>query len=122
LGVAFQLRDDVLGVFGDPKTLGKPVGNDLRQGKETALVEEARREPRAVALLGKVLGRADASDGDLRELVTSMETCGVRARVDARIRALLAEAREGLVASQLSEGPALQALFGAIGALGERSA
>jgi len=38
LGLAFQLRDDVLGVFGDPKVTGKPAGDDLREGKRTVLI------------------------------------------------------------------------------------
>jgi geranylgeranyl diphosphate synthase type I len=38
LGIAFQLRDDVLGVFGDPAETGKPAGDDLREGKRTVLV------------------------------------------------------------------------------------
>lgn len=38
LGMAFQLRDDVLGVFGDPEVTGKPAGDDLREGKRTVLV------------------------------------------------------------------------------------
>ena len=41
LGEAFQLRDDVLGVFGDPAVTGKPAGDDLREGKRTALVAMA---------------------------------------------------------------------------------
>ena len=55
LGEAFQLRDDVLGVFGDPAVTGKPAGDDLREGKRTALVAmaleaaDARRRPRSCA-------------------------------------------------------------------------
>src|ERR687893_2161897 len=41
LGEAFQLRDDVLGVFGDPAVTGKPAGDDLREGKRTYLVAAA---------------------------------------------------------------------------------
>ena len=49
LGEAFQLRDDVLGVFGDPEQTGKPAGDDLREGKRTVLVATAveRRVPGA---------------------------------------------------------------------------
>ena len=42
LGMAFQLRDDVLGVFGDPAVTGKPAGDDLREGKRTVLVGYTR--------------------------------------------------------------------------------
>ena len=38
LGMVFQLRDDVLGVFGNPETTGKPAGDDIREGKRTALI------------------------------------------------------------------------------------
>ena len=52
LGIAFQLRDDELGVFGDPALTGKPVGDDLREGKRTVLValawERADGEGRAL--------------------------------------------------------------------------
>src|SRR5207302_6011875 len=41
LGEAFQLRDDLLGVFGDPRLTGKPAGDDLREGKRTVLVAYA---------------------------------------------------------------------------------
>ena len=41
LGIAFQMRDDVLGVFGEPDVTGKPAGDDLRESKPTALVAEA---------------------------------------------------------------------------------
>ena len=59
LGEAFQLRDDLLGVFGDPEATGKPAGDDLREGKRTVLVAQAldvRRRGRAAALFDSCSG------------------------------------------------------------------
>ncbi|HEY8077578.1 MAG TPA: polyprenyl synthetase family protein [Labilithrix sp.] len=118
LGIAFQLRDDLLGVFGDPSATGKPIWNDIRQGKRTALVAEMHDD----ALLGRVLGNAAASDADLRAVVLAMETSGARARVEARVTALCAEARAALEAMDLPGKDGKTWLDGAIAALGERSA
>jgi geranylgeranyl diphosphate synthase, type I len=63
LGVAFQLRDDLLGAFGHPDLTGKPVGGDLREGKPTALL--ARAAERATPTQRAVLDRA--GDPDLEE-------------------------------------------------------
>ncbi len=61
LGEAFQLRDDVLGVFGDPERTGKPAGDDLREGKRTALVAAAleRASETQAATLTALLGDPD---------------------------------------------------------------
>ena len=61
LGEAFQLRDDVLGVFGDPSTTGKPAGDDLREGKRTVLVALAlnRADTDQAALFEKLFGQPD---------------------------------------------------------------
>lgn len=58
LGEAFQLRDDVLGVYGEPEVTGKPAGDDLREGKRTILIALAERgaEPEDVAFLETHLG------------------------------------------------------------------
>jgi geranylgeranyl diphosphate synthase type I len=55
LGIAFQLRDDILGVFGDPAQTGKPAGDDVREGKRTVLLAIARR--RATAGQAQVIDR-----------------------------------------------------------------
>jgi geranylgeranyl diphosphate synthase type I len=122
LGIAFQLRDDLLGVFGDPSATGKPIWNDIRQGKRTALVAELRGDARAEDLLARVHGRADAKDADLEAVVRAMEETGARGRVEARVRELCDEARRALAAM----APAMSStargwLAGAVTALGERS-
>lgn len=122
LGVAFQLRDDLLGVFGDPSATGKPIWNDIRQGKQTALVAELRRDPGAEALLAGVLGRVDAPAADVERVVRAMEGSGAKARVEARVRELSAEAEDALAAAKDVSENARAWLSGAVSALGERSA
>ena len=122
LGDAFQLRDDLLGVFGDPSATGKPIWNDIRQGKRTALVSELRGDARAEALLARAFGKPDAADADLAAVVRAMEDSGARARVEARVRELCNESRrvlDGMSATMSESGRAW--LTGAIGALGDRS-
>lgn len=64
LGMAFQLRDDILGVFGDPEVTGKPAGDDLREGKRTVLVALTLQNlPTSVAKIFNGL----LCDRDLRE-------------------------------------------------------
>jgi geranylgeranyl diphosphate synthase type I len=118
LGVAFQLRDDVLGTFGDPKATGKPSLSDLRQGKRTALIAEAARDPASRELL-RVVGDADASVTDLEALARYLAESGVRARVEARIDTLLAKAHAALETPLVPESARL-ALQGSILALGRR--
>jgi geranylgeranyl diphosphate synthase type I len=96
LGTAFQLRDDVMGAFGDPGAMGKPSGDDLRDGKSTALLaetylrcDETGRE-RLRALIEK--GTDAAVDG-LREMI---EGCGALAAVERRIGKLGERALEAL--------------------------
>lgn len=118
LGVAFQLRDDLLGVFGDAETMGKPAGNDLRAGKRSAVVVEARRAGLAREL-GRVLGRRDAAAAEVDEAISLLEASGVRTRIEARIGVLVGEARGALERTTLtSTGRAL--LAGAAHALTDR--
>lgn len=98
LGVAFQLRDDVLGVFGDPAVTGKPSGDDLRSGKRTVLLAEAveraeKVDPVAAKLLRTSIG-TDLSDAQVRELCLVIEAVGALAAVEGRIDVLTRRALE----------------------------
>ena len=110
LGEAFQVRDDLLGAFGDPQKTGKPRGNDLRAGKRTVLVLECERAslPEERALLSSVLGRLDATDHDVHAVLAMFERTGVRARAEDRLRGLLEQARVSLSAAVLTSRGAEQ--------------
>jgi geranylgeranyl diphosphate synthase, type II len=81
LGLAFQLRDDLAGTFGDPAVTGKSASSDLRTGKETALVALAR-ETTAWPHIAPVLGDPDATDEDHDRVRSLLRRCGARARVE----------------------------------------
>lgn len=118
LGVAFQLRDDVLGTFGDAGATGKPSGGDLRTGKRTALVVEAAKDARAVAAIARVAASGEeTSAAELAEALAAIESSGARARVEARIAGLAAEARAALAGAGLQTRGWLD---GAVAALTER--
>jgi geranylgeranyl diphosphate synthase type I len=119
LGVAFQLRDDLLGAFGDPRATGKPAGRDIRNGKRTAVVVEAMKDPRAAALLERVLGRPDASDADVAAALEHLAAGGVRARIEERIAARVQNARDALARVALAPRGSML-LDRAIDALTER--
>ncbi len=78
LGEAFQLRDDVLGVFGDPVTTGKPAGDDLREGKRTVLVAFALdlASPAESAFIDAKLGSPELGDADVDEIRRIIVDCG----------------------------------------------
>ncbi|MEU2718562.1 polyprenyl synthetase family protein [Streptomyces sp. NPDC007205] len=92
LGEAFQLRDDLLGVFGDPSVTGKSRLDDLREGKHTALVAIALRDatPHQAEVLRRLLGRPDLTEDDaasIRDIFTA-----TRAR--AQVEDLISQRRE----------------------------
>jgi geranylgeranyl diphosphate synthase type I len=86
LGEAFQLRDDLLGVFGDPEVTGKPAGDDLREGKRTVLVALAlsRCAPEQAALLDRRLGTPLEPDV-VRQLQRLIEDSGAPVEVEKLI-------------------------------------
>jgi geranylgeranyl diphosphate synthase type I len=100
LGEAFQLRDDILGVFGDPSLTGKPVGDDLREGKLTLLVSLAwaRATGAQARLLKARFGAPDLSPDEVRELAAIIEATGARREVEASIESLALTAGQALAA------------------------
>ena len=84
IGMAFQLRDDVLGVFGDSSVTGKPSGDDLREGKRTVLVAYARQAVPAErrAELDALLGDRTLDAARIRDLQQMIVDTGALARTE----------------------------------------
>ena len=97
LGEAFQLRDDILGAFGDEDRTGKPVGDDLREGKPTPLLATARAN--ATIEQGTLLERVgdiDLSDEEIRVLQQVVIDTGARDQIESTIAQLTAKAIDAL--------------------------
>lgn len=108
LGEAFQLRDDVLGVFGDPAVTGKPAGDDLREGKRTYLIARTlgASDARGRALINSLLGRPDLSDADVAELRGRIEDSGALAHTEQLIAGRSTDAFLALDALPIDDLPA----------------
>ena len=89
LGQAFQLRDDVLGIFGDPAATGKPAGDDIREGKRTVLIAESVKNltPDQAHILAERLGNPNLSDAEVDECVRMLTEAGGLEAVESFIRA-----------------------------------
>lgn len=93
LGEAFQLKDDLLGVFGDPAVTGKAVGEDLREGKPTLLYALARQRASGggARLLAERFGAPDLSTEEVGAIQAVFEETGARSDVEATIEELVDE-------------------------------
>lgn len=101
LGHAFQLRDDLLGVFGDPEATGKPAGDDLREGKRTVLIAHTLSGTDAAgrAALGTALGNPDLGTDAINDLRAIITASGAVDAVESEITALATRARSSLAAA-----------------------
>jgi geranylgeranyl diphosphate synthase type I len=111
LGEAFQLRDDVLGVFGDPAATGKPAGDDLREGKRTVLVALATQHgsPAQVAVVDQYLGDPALDPAGVAALREVLVDTGALAEVERMIAAGTEQALDALDAVEVAP-PADRAL------------
>ncbi|HEU4999385.1 MAG TPA: polyprenyl synthetase family protein [Lapillicoccus sp.] len=112
LGEAFQLRDDVLGVFGDPTTTGKPAGDDLREGKRTVLVALAldNADTDQAALFEKLFGQPDLDAAGVDQLRGIIADTGAVSQVETMIGELAAQARAALATAPGLDGQAVDVL------------
>jgi geranylgeranyl diphosphate synthase, type I len=105
LGEAFQLRDDIMGALGDNAITGKPVGDDLREGKPTALVARARE----VATVGQRellsrIGDPNLTDEEIAELQSILRATGSAQWVEGRIATLRDQSIGAIAQAGLTSG------------------
>ncbi len=109
IGVAFQLRDDLLGVFGDPAVTGKPAGDDLREGKRTLLLalatERAQEQGRATALdaMTTAVGDPDLDAPGVDRIRGLLAELGAVQAIEQRITALTGTAMDALSVVDIGE-------------------
>lgn len=98
VGVAFQLRDDLLGVFGDAEVTGKPAGDDLREGKRTVLVGLTRQHLPTSArhVFDEMLGDPDLTDEQILMMQRTIRDSGAVDAVESMIRGNVERARESV--------------------------
>lgn len=105
VGMAFQLRDDVLGVFGDAAVTGKPAGDDLREGKRTVLVALTRQTLDASArnLFDEMLGDPELTAQQVQFLQATIAGSGALDRVESMIDDYAKEADRALTGAHLDD-------------------
>ena len=110
LGEAFQLRDDLLGAFGDEAATGKPVGDDLREGKPTPLLAEATRgaDAEQATVLAEI-GRPDLGGTDIERIQQVLVATGAVATIEAQIDQLTRQAIAAIERAPIAD-PAGEAL------------
>jgi geranylgeranyl diphosphate synthase type I len=104
LGEAFQLRDDVLGVFGDPALTGKPAGDDLREGKRTLLVAYAHEHasPAQASEFERLLGDRELDGAGIDRLREIIASTGALARVERLVADLVDRSTAALDAADIA--------------------
>jgi geranylgeranyl diphosphate synthase type I len=105
LGMAFQLQDDILGIFGNQEVFGKPIGSDFREGKTTLLslktMELAEEKDRK--FVRSMLGKQDISHEEVERLKTIIKTCGSLDYCTDLMKALIEKAKSAVTGIDINE-------------------
>lgn len=106
LGIAFQLRDDLLGVFGDSEVTGKPSGDDLREGKRTVLIALAEAQIPATAkrVFNEMLGDRTLTHEQISVMQNTLHATGAPERLEEMIADYVSEALDALDSADISGG------------------
>lgn len=124
LGEAFQQRDDLLGVFGDPQATGKPAGDDLQEGKRTVLIAHTLAGLTGADLerFESLLGAPDLAPDDLSWMCDQIRETGAVDEVEALIARLADDAAAALASAEIQDAQARTVLEQLIALATDRSA
>lgn len=106
VGIAFQIQDDILGIFGDEEKIGKPVGSDIREGKQTILVVRALKnaDKKQKEILIKLLGKKDISKDEVEEFRGIIRETGALDYANDLAKKLIEEGKGALNKIGFNEG------------------
>ena len=98
LGIAFQIRDDIIGIFGDKSKTGKEIGIDIAEGKKTLLVLDAFElaDAKQKNMLKKLLGKKDISWKEIKEFQKILIDCGALETAQKQVEAYSSKAKKFL--------------------------
>ncbi|KKR50170.1 MAG: Polyprenyl synthetase superfamily [Candidatus Curtissbacteria bacterium GW2011_GWA1_40_16] len=96
VGIAFQLRDDYLGIFGDEKVLGKSILSDMREGKNTLIIHKAKQlaTPKDLVELNKIWGNPKSGSRELERIRDIVRKCGALMWCEGENKGLIRAAKQ----------------------------
>ena len=105
VGIAFQIQDDIIGIFGDEKKIGKPVGSDIKEGKKTFLISKAmeKADDDQKNILNSALGNENISIEDVDKVRNIIIKTGSLEFSKAKAQELINDAKKSLNDSDISE-------------------
>ncbi|EKE12569.1 MAG: hypothetical protein ACD_13C00170G0002 [uncultured bacterium] len=111
IGFAFQLKDDLLGLFGDEKVLGKSVLSDMREGKNTLIIHKARQlaSPEDAIEIGRIWGNPKSGGRELGKIKDIVRKCGALAWCEGENKRLMVVAKKEI--SKLTRNRKLQQIL-----------
>ncbi len=111
VGIGYQLFDDLLGIFGDEKMLGKSVLSDMREGKNTLIIHKAKQlvTPKDLAEINKIWGNPKSGDKELNKIRDIVRKCGALTWCEDENKRLMVVAKKEI--SKLTRDPKLQQIL-----------
>ncbi len=110
LGRAFQLQDDILGIWGDEAATGKSAASDILSKKKSLPVVYALSHPEVGAMLTARYAGPPFTSADVPQIIALLDAAGARAYIEAHVRAATADANAALAAADVSGGPLVEIL------------